>query len=49
MLTRRVYPAAGKNKVSLINLGKSNVTIDLVAYPMAVAEPPTADQILAQI
>ena len=47
--THRIYPAAGEDKVSLINMGKVNVTIDLVAFPMAVAEPSTIDQILAQI
>ena len=47
--THRIYPAAGEDKVSLINMGKVNVTIDLVAFPMAVAEPSTIDQILTQI
>ena len=46
VISHRAYPAAGEDKVSFVNLGKSDVRIDLTAYPMAVAEPPTADQVM---
>ena len=44
--TKRTYPTADMRGASLINAGSVDVTISGSIYPMAVAQPPTMDELL---